>query len=147
VGFVVNAKAHSATLYNGGDRSFSATTLPTIGKSVAAIIKKQAETANRAIYIQDVATTQNKLIGYAKEKDGKDWTTTVADTEEIRQASLKALQSGNTENIGAIFTSFIFSAIFQEGYGGDWSSKTDNELLGLPGLTEEELKKVVQSHL
>lgn len=147
VGFVVNAKARSATLYNGGDRPFSATTLPTIGKAVAAIIKKQAETANRAIYIQDVTTTQKKLVEYGKEKDGKDWTTTVVDTEETRQASLKALQSGKAENLGAIFTSFIFSAIFQEGYGGEWSSQTDNELLGLPGLTEEELKKLVQSYL
>jgi len=147
VGFIIKPKEHSATLFNGGDRTFSATTLPTIGKAVAAILKNQAATANRAVYIQDVATTQNKLIGYAKEKDGKDFATTVSNTEDTRQQGLKALSSGNPGDIGAIMVNFIFSAVFQEGYGGDWSAKNDNALLGLPGLSESELKTLVQGFL
>ncbi|KEF57826.1 uncharacterized protein A1O9_05746 [Exophiala aquamarina CBS 119918] len=148
VGFIIQPKDHSAKLFNGGDRPFSATTLATIGKATAAIIKNQAQTKNRAVYIQDVSTTQKKLIAYAKEKDGKDFATTPVDTETTRQEGLKALSSGKApENIGAIMVSFIFSAIFQEGFGGEWSAQNDNELLGLPGLSEPELKKLVQSFL
>lgn len=147
VGFIVNPKEHKATLYNGGDRAFSATTLPTIGKAVVGVIKNQAKTANRAVYIQDATTTQNKLIAYAKEKDGKDWETSAVDTEENRQSSLKALQSGNVENIGLLMVGFIMSAVFQDGYGGEWSATSDNELLGIKGYTEEEVKKLVQSHV
>lgn len=147
VGFIINPQEHSANLFNGGDRPFSATNLPTIGKAVAAILKNQSKTANRAVYIQDVSTTQKKLIAYAKEKDGKDFTTTEVNTEDTRQEGLKALSSGNVENIGTIMVNFIFSAIFQEGFGGEWSAQNDNELLGLPGLSEPELKKLVQSYL
>lgn len=147
VGFVINPKEHTATLYNGGDRVFSATTLPTIGKAVVGVIKNQAETANRAVYVQDASTTQNKMIAYAKEKDGKDWTTSVVDTEESRQASIKALQSGKVENMGLLMVGFIMSAVFQEGYGGEWSAKSDNKLLGITDLTEQELKKLVQNYV
>lgn len=85
VGFILNLASHSATLYNGGDVPFSTTTLAAVARATLAIIKNQDRTANQILYIHSAVTTQNKLIQYARDKNGKEWNTSIKDTEEIRR--------------------------------------------------------------
>ncbi|OAP58316.1 hypothetical protein AYL99_07406 [Fonsecaea erecta] len=145
-GFFLNPAKHSATLYDGGDAIFSTTTLKSIAKAVIGVIEHLPETANRAVYVHDTATTQNKLIAYAKEKDGKDWDTTVKSTKDIYQESLAELTSGG--DIGKAMVGFILSGIFGgKETGGSFEGRTDNELLGLKEMTEQEVKEVIQSLL
>jgi len=145
VGFIVNAAKHSATVFNGGDVPFSATTLDTIGRAVVGVLQHPAETANRAIYIQDALVTQNQLIQYAKDKDGAEWDITSKSTENIREESLAELAKGPDADIHSAMFGFLTSAIFGEGYGGDYSGHLDNELLGLKGLTDADVRKLVES--
>jgi nucleoside-diphosphate-sugar epimerase len=143
-GFFLAPKNHSATLWNGGDVPFSTATVKDIAQAVVGIISHQAETKNRAVYVQSTITTQNKLITYAKEKDGKEWDTTVKSTQEGYDDSMKLLQSGS--DIGKAMVGFILYGIFSSHKtGANWDDKHDNELLGVTQLTEQQVKEVVQS--
>lgn len=70
-GLFLNSKDKTAHLYNGGDISFSTSTLEDAGKSVVGVLKHPEETKNRAVYVQSVQTTQNKLLGLAKKATGE----------------------------------------------------------------------------
>ncbi|KUJ17916.1 NAD(P)-binding protein [Mollisia scopiformis] len=144
VGFILNMAAHSATLYNGGDVPFSATILVDIAKAVLGVIDNQDETANRIIYVHSVVTTQNKLLEYAKEKDGEGWHTVFKDTEDIRRESLAELANGD---IGAAMDGFCICAMWSSDYGCDFSSHLDNDLVGVKMMEEDKLKELVGSFL
>ncbi|UKZ75709.1 hypothetical protein TrVFT333_003401 [Trichoderma virens FT-333] len=144
-GFIVNVPAHTATVYNGGDIPFSATNLETIGKAIVGVIQHLPETSNRPVYIQDAVVTQNSLIRYAKEKDGIEWEITHKSTEKMFADSLAQVAKGITD--WSVMEPFVFSAVCGEGYGGDFSNLLDNELLGLKGLTDAEVRVLVESLL
>ncbi|RMD44675.1 hypothetical protein DV735_g258, partial [Chaetothyriales sp. CBS 134920] len=147
-GFFLNPAAHTATVYNGGDVAFSTTTLASIGRAVVGVVAHLDETRNRAVYVQDALVTQNQLIGYAKEVDGKEWDITHKTTDQTRAEAFEALKSGPApENLGPILVSFIFSSVFGQGYGGNFSAHLDNDLLGIKPWSDDEVKKLVASFL
>jgi len=142
-GFFLNPKAHTATLYNGGDAKFSTTTLKSIGQAVVGVVAHLPETKNRAVYVHDAVVTQNQLIGYAKEKDGKDWNVTEKSTKDLYDESLKELQGGG--DIGKAMVGFILSGIFGgEETGGHFEGRDDSQLLGVKPFSEQQVKDVVQ---
>jgi uncharacterized protein YbjT (DUF2867 family) len=147
VGFILDPASHSATLYNGGDVPFSATTLADVAKAVAGVIKNQDQTADRILYIHSTLTTQNKLIQYAKEKDDKEWHTTSKNTEEVRQESLARLAKGTEGDIDAAMLGFCICASWNTDYGCDFSSHLDNDLLGAKTMGEAELRALTWSFL
>ncbi|KAJ9608260.1 hypothetical protein H2200_007248 [Cladophialophora chaetospira] len=143
-GFILNPKNHSGTRFNGGDVKFSATTLKSIGDAVAGVVAHLDETKNRAVYVYDKTTTQNQLIAYAKEKDGKEWDAPEKSTKDLYDESLKGLQSGG--DIGKAMVGFILSGIFGgEETGGSFEGRDDNKLLGVKEYTDEQVKELVQS--
>ncbi|KAL7920228.1 hypothetical protein ACQKWADRAFT_166578 [Trichoderma austrokoningii] len=144
-GFLINVHRHTATVYNGGDIPFTATKLDTIGKAIVGVIEHLLETANRPIYIQDAVVTQNLLISYAKEKDGVEWEIMHKSTEAMLENSFAELATG--VNDWSVMQPFVFSSVFGEGYGQDFSDHLDNKLLGLKGLTDAEVKALVESLL
>ncbi|OTB07867.1 hypothetical protein M426DRAFT_317758 [Hypoxylon sp. CI-4A] len=144
---LLDLSQHSAILYNGGDVPFSATNLGDIAKAVLGVIRNQAQTANRIVYVHSARVTQNQLIQYAKDVDGKDWTTSIKDTEEIKQEGLAELAKGPEADVDAATLGFSFCGIMGIGYGGDFSTHLDNELLGIKELSEAELRALVASFL
>ncbi|KAI0129817.1 oxidoreductase CipA-like protein [Xylariales sp. AK1849] len=147
VGFIVDPAKHTATLYNGGDVPFSTTNLADVAKAVVGVIDNQAQTANRIVYIHSALATQNKLIQYAKEKDGIDWDTSCRDTEEIRQESMAELVKGAEGDVDAAMNGFCICAMWNLDYGCDFSNHLDNELLGVKTLDEAGLRVLVESLL
>lgn len=141
VGFIVDVARHTATLYNGGDIPFSATTLDDVARAVLGVIHHQNQTANRLVYVHSTVTTQNKLIGYAREKDGKRWRTTRKDTETLRMESLDLLQNGDTM---AAMDGFCVVAMFTPEYGCCFSKHLDNDVLGVRGMEEKQVEELVQ---
>lgn len=146
-GIILNFDQHTATLYNGGDVPFSATLLADAAKGILGVIEHQAETANRIVYIHSSQVTQNRLIQYAKDKDGKEWDTVVKDTEEVRQESLAELAKGPKADVDAAMLGFCITASWNVAYGCDFSSHLDNELLGVKKMGEAELRALVESFL
>lgn len=146
-GIILNPTLHTATLYNGGDVPFSATILADVAKAVIGVIEHQAETANRIVYIHSALVTQNKLIQYAKDKDGREWDTIVKDTEEVKQESVAELAKGSHGDINAAMLGFCICASWDIHYGCNFSSRLDNELLAVKELSDAELRELVESFL
>ncbi|KAL7796734.1 hypothetical protein V8C37DRAFT_400088 [Trichoderma ceciliae] len=144
-GFLVNVPAHTVTVYNGGNIPFTATNLDTIGKAVIGVIQNLSKTANRPVYIQDAVVIQNLLIQYAREKDGVEWEITHKSTEKMYIESLAEVIKGITD--WSVMQPFVFSSVFGEGYGGDFSNRLDNDFLGLGGMTNAEIRALVASLL
>lgn len=144
-GFLINVPRHTATVYNSGDIPFTATKLDTIGKAIVGVIKHLPETANRPVYIQDAVVTQNLLIGYAKENDGVEWEIMHESTEAMFMNSSAKVAKGITG--WSVMQPFVFCSVFGDGYGQDFSNHLDNKLLGLNGLTDAEVRALVESLL
>jgi len=84
-------------LYNGGDVKFSATTLAHVAHAVVGVLENPTETANRLIYVHSAATSQNQLIEYATQIDGRGWTTSAASTVDVLGESRWTLGNGGNE--------------------------------------------------
>jgi hypothetical protein len=146
VGFMVDPKRHSATIYDGGDHPFSTTTLATIGKAVVSVISHLDETKNRHIYIQDMSITQNKLISVTRGLDGKDWNLSHTSCAAAEAEAYLELKKENPDIRKGLFP-LLHLSVLGEGYGGDFSAHLDNELLGITSMGDEELRILVGKHL
>jgi len=145
VGFVLNVKEKSVNLFDGGERTFSATTLPSIGKTVVAVLRHLEETKNRAVYVQSTATTSKKLLELGKKATGaQDWTENSISSEEIAAKAWEELKQPQP-NPDKFVLPFIQISIWGEGYGSHFQ-KLDNELLGIPQLSEAELLELIRSY-
>ncbi|QKX57765.1 uncharacterized protein TRUGW13939_04885 [Talaromyces rugulosus] len=145
--FILNMAEHSAILYNGGNVPFSTTNLTNVATAVLGVIRHQPQTANRIVYIHSALVTQNELIQYAKEIDGKDWKTDIQDTEDTRKGSLVELAKGPQGDIDAAMLGFCVCGSLTTEYGCDFSSHLDNILLGVKKLNKAELRALVASYL
>ncbi|KAL2826131.1 hypothetical protein BDW59DRAFT_145559 [Aspergillus cavernicola] len=146
-GILLDLKRRSATLYNGGDVVFSATSLGDIAKAVLGVIGNLEETRNRIVYVQSAAVSQNRLIEYVKEADGKGWDVVVKGTEEVRRESLEEFAKGEGADLDLAMLGFSIVGCLDREYGCDFSGRLDNELLGVRELSEDELRGVVQGLL
>jgi uncharacterized protein YbjT (DUF2867 family) len=131
----------TASLYDGGDVPYSATTLPTIGRAVCEVLRRPEETANRVVRVHDVVTTQGKLLEMAQRAVGKDgWTVATPSVAAMLKSSWAAFGEGKRDF--PTMLGFIVAAAWGEGFGGQLD-ETDNELLGIPVMTEAEVQAVV----
>ncbi|KAG8526300.1 uncharacterized protein KY384_000293 [Bacidia gigantensis] len=142
VGFVGNVPEKKFDLWDGGERVFSATSLPSVGKATANILKHPEETKNRAVYIQDTAITLKQLLAVCKKAAGEDgWTINDGSTEEMYNNAWAELKKEQPNHMVFVF-GFLKTGVWGEGYGSHYE-KTDNELLGLKDLSEAELEQLV----
>lgn len=146
-GFIVGLKAHEATLYNGGDQRFSVTLLSDVVKAVVGVLRNLDATANRLVYIQSAATTQNELIRYAKEYDGKEWTTKTRDTKELLDACLAVVEKRAEGSLDEAVAGLCICGTMDPDAGCDFSGRLDNELLGIKALDNDGVREVVQGLL
>ncbi|KAI4196283.1 MAG: hypothetical protein LQ350_006654 [Teloschistes chrysophthalmus] len=149
VGFLIGAKNKKAELYDGGDRPFSATTGASIGKSVVGALSHPADTKNRPVLVQDAVMTQNELIELAKSAgQNGDWDTKVVSTETLEQnayVELGKLAKGEQADPSWPF-GFIKRAFWGEGFGGKFA-KVDNELLGVKGMSKNDIQGLIKQFI
>ena len=127
MGFLIgDIKAHKATVYDGGDMKFSSTTLPEIGKSVVGVLAAMEETKNKVVYVQNVRTSQNELMKLV----GGQWEVVNKKTEQERETG--GLMGG------------LWSAVFAEGYGGDFEGRTSNDIVGVKSWTQGDLQALLE---
>ena len=140
--FIMNLKEKSINLYDGGERPFSTTSLPTIGTAVAGILKHPEETKNRAVFVQDTATTLKTMEAVGKKATGTDvWTETVVSLDDQLAKAWAELKK-EKPNPKVFIMNFLQVAIWGKDYGG-YFKKTDNELLGIKEMSDDELQSLV----
>jgi hypothetical protein len=144
VGFIINLKAKSISLYDGGDRVFSATTLATIGKAVTGVLTHPEQTKNRAVYVQDTATTLKTLATMGKKATGADgWKESVVPIDEVVGQAWAELKK-DQPNPDNFVLNFIKASIWGEGYGSHFENP-DNGLLGIKEMSDAEVQGLVNS--
>ena len=144
VGFIMNLKEKSISLYDGGDNVFSATTLASIAKTVTSVLTHLDQTANRAVYVQDTATTLKKLAAMGKKAVGADgWKETVVPINEVLEQAWAELKKEQPDPTVFAYN-FVKAIIWGEGYGSHFQ-KLDNELLGLKEMSDDEVQSLVSS--
>lgn len=138
---IINTKDDGpTTLFDGGDKRLSSTSIDSIGKAVAAALMKPEETKNRFLYVQNTVLTQNKLLRLAKElAPERQWQGVFKDTEEMYRASLEAWEKGDTSPMASV--GFFVRASFGEELG--IFDHVDNSLLGIEEYSDEELKGIL----
>ncbi|KAH7108884.1 hypothetical protein B0J13DRAFT_517127 [Dactylonectria estremocensis] len=141
--FIINWSHGKPSLYDGGERPFSTTSLATIGNAVVGVLSKYEETRNRSVYIHDVALTQKKLLEIVQRiKPATKFEPTTVPLVDVGKSAYEELANGDYSF--AVMSKFLSLAVFGEGYGS-LLEKTDNELLGLAEKSDAEVGEILKA--
>lgn len=137
-----NIAENTATIYDGGNIPYEATTLAQIGRAVVQVLKHPEATKNRHVYLNSFTTTQNEVLRAFEDATSKKLVVNTASVEELYQDGIKVLKAGGPN---AKLGSFAVIASVLYGKGGNlanYSSKLDNMNIDLP---QENLQEVVNT--
>lgn len=143
--FLLRHSDHTVDLIDGGDNTFSATTLSSVADAVVGVLTHPDKTKNRAVFIEDVKITQIKLLELVKKAaPEKPWQPRVVKLDDLTADADAKLAQGDfrPEN----FVPYLFRSVMDPRHGGNFA-KTDNELLGVKGITEDELFELVKKYV
>jgi NAD(P)-dependent dehydrogenase (short-subunit alcohol dehydrogenase family) len=145
----VNFTTHKLTLFDDGNNRASTTSLEKAGTAIASIFRNPEATQNRIMRVSEAIITQNNLIGIARElKPEIEWSSSRVSTSMLLQKGLENLKGGEggDHTNPAIYNIIIGTAMAGDKYGAAFD-ETDNELLGVKPLTDEELREMVADRL
>jgi len=145
--FLLDLQSRKPRIFDGGDNEFSVITLKSIGQAVVGVLEHEEETRNKAVLVQDLVVSQNKLVEIARrvapEKVAK-WERAETSLESLKNAADDAVKKGKVTQ--QVMVDSLFVAIMGKGYGGLFE-RTDNKLLGLNGKTEGDVEEIMRELL
>lgn len=144
--FFLDFADHKAALFDEGDNKISSTSLPNVGKAIVGILKNFESTKNKIMRVSEVILTQNNLLKITKglRPDIK-WEISKVQTSVLLKEGLDRVSAGDF-SIPVIMKILGGTAMAGDTFGSSYD-ETDNELLGVRELTEEDLKKLVAGKL
>ncbi|KFX85799.1 hypothetical protein V490_09403 [Pseudogymnoascus sp. VKM F-3557] len=143
VNALIDWQSGKPVIYDSGDQLLSTTTLEAVGQSVVGVLTHPEETKNKAVYVQSIVTSQNKLLDIVKKlAPGKTQEPQHVSTEDIFNDSNAKLAKGDYSE-GNMFA-YILVSMFGEGYGAAHET-IDNEVLGVTSLTEADVEALLKS--
>jgi len=137
---------HKATLFDESDNRISSTSLPNVGRAIVGILKNYEATKNKIVRTSEVILTQNELLRIAEGlRPDIRWEVSKVQASAILKEGMDGVSAGNFSMpvIMKIVTGTVSAC---ETYGSAYD-ETDNELLGVKELMEEDLKKLVAEKL
>lgn len=140
-GFDLNAR--TAKVFDGGDVAYEATTLPQVGRTIAATLENIELTRNKYVYVNSFTTSQNQVLESLEKATGEKFQVTTGSSEELYQKGRSAFEGGSFH--GRL--DMIAAAFYQKGASlklANYSASRGlwNERLG---LAEESLTEVIQA--
>lgn len=143
--FLLNTKGGKVMIIEDGNLTFSSTTLASVADSIVGILKHPEETKNRPVYIEDIKVSQNKFVEYAqKAQPGKTFDFQYVKLDDLTKKADERLAQGLYDM--ETFAPYLFRAVMDPECGGAFE-KTDNELLGVKGVTEDDVVEIYRKHL
>ncbi|KAH7175053.1 uncharacterized protein B0J16DRAFT_375762 [Fusarium flagelliforme] len=139
-GSLANLKEKSVILYKGGDLRISVARRSTVGRGIVGVIKNPTATKNRSIRTQDGKISMKELASALLEALPSLWKITEVDTDKLKADSDEALKNGIKEKW--VFFNYIFQGGNNAKYGCSFE-KVDNDFVGLPKLSTEEMRALV----
>ncbi|OBS29440.1 hypothetical protein FPOA_03376 [Fusarium poae] len=143
--FLLDFASPEITLWDGGNAEFSTTTLATVGDAVVGVLTHPQETQDRIVYVQDTVLTQKKLLELAKEvSPEKEW--------KVKDGKIDDLTAQSDANVAKgiydwpTLSAYLFRSLFDAKSVPKYE-KLDNELLGIKGVTDEQIKEFLKAHI
>ncbi|KAE8146880.1 hypothetical protein BDV25DRAFT_43994 [Aspergillus avenaceus] len=99
----------TATIWDDGNRSFTATNEKQLGRAVASVLQHPIETSNKFLYVASVETTQNDLLS-ALEREMGAWTVNKTTTEEQVSEGIRKLGAGDFSGAFALVRATTFGS-------------------------------------
>ncbi|CEI62002.1 hypothetical protein FVEN_g3041 [Fusarium venenatum] len=126
---------------DSGNEPYSTTSLSFIGKTVASILKKPEETANRYLNIAGVTTTQNEVLRIVEQVTRDKFDVSHASSADVEKIGDDKIANGDFSAFGNYLEQFLFA----DGAGN--ALKGDENAIGLLGLEVESLEGVIKTVL
>ncbi|KAI8317226.1 hypothetical protein K4K59_009980 [Colletotrichum sp. SAR11_240] len=126
-------------LWDGGRHRLSTTSVSSIGKAVAGVLKSPEATRNRNIKVHELVVTQRQLYELAKKYSppGTEWKEIELEGEAAFAEALNGVKEDpyNEGKIMGAIKAGVLSGRYENAY-----EQVDNELVGVPFLTEADLE-------
>ena len=137
---------HKATLFDEGDNRISCTSMPNIGRAIVGIVKNFEATKNRVMRTLEVILTQNKVLKIAEElRPDIKWEINRVQSSAVLKEGLDGISAGDF-SMPVQFKILKGTAFAGDTYGSAYD-ETDNEVLCMQGLTEQDLRKLIAARL
>jgi len=127
-----NVPVRKATLYDGGNTEYEATTVPQIARTIVAVLKSEnfEATKNQYVYVNSFTLTQKRVQEGLERLTGEKFEVEQESTKGLGKRGLELLAKG--DRIGSLHA--ICAAIYGNGGFNNYSKARGlwNEKLGLP---------------
>ena len=144
--FGIDILNRRARLYDDGTVKAITTTLPKVGKSVAALLSlpdaQLAQFKNKFVYLSSFRVSQREILDAvmrATATSGRDWTVEKVSSVKVINAAKERASAGDMSAVMEV----LYGTVFTEGHGGDYEG-TREIVNGLLGLEEEDFEEVVR---
>lgn len=129
-------------MYDSGNEPLQTVSIAFIGKTVAAVLKKPEQTANRYVNVVEFETSVNELVKISEAVSGSKWTVTHSSSSEEEKIGQEKLAKGDY----SAFVNFLRAFFLADGAGRAPSAmQYDNDILGLKkGDLEAFIKKWIK---
>ncbi|PNP48014.1 hypothetical protein TGAMA5MH_00837 [Trichoderma gamsii] len=110
--FGFDLKAGKATIWDGGNASFSAANLDDISAAIVKVVtdpSARERYKNQHVYVSSVQTTQNEILAAAEEVTGKKFEVAQFDSEEAFAYTTKPLPPGYSPQLLAVLAALQLS--------------------------------------
>lgn len=146
VPFAVDFQNHTVDLYDNGVHPFSTTSVSSIGKAVAGALKNASATRNRVVHIHDIVLTQGKILALAKKYSapGVKWTENAVDASKEFNKTLEDIERKGLDFQKSIV--LLKAALFSGKFAAEYKV-VDNDLVGLPTLSNSEFEKIFAANI
>lgn len=131
--------ARRATIYDSGDRPFTASTVAQVSSAVVGVLQNPEQTANKYVYVGSFTTSQNEILAALETVTGDSWAVEKASSAEKVEAGKEQVGRRNSAAIRPLIT----AAMYHERSGSDYESETGLSN-GLLGLSKEDLTTVIR---
>ncbi|KAJ5816379.1 hypothetical protein N7447_008612 [Penicillium robsamsonii] len=100
--------SHTATIWDGGNKSFTLTNQKALGEAVASVLLHPDETRNQFLFIASVETTQKDILAALEEELGVKWTVNETTTDIQVNEAAKKLAAGDFNGAFALVRATVF---------------------------------------
>ncbi|KAF6841605.1 isoflavone reductase [Colletotrichum plurivorum] len=138
----VDVRKKKITYFNDGENVVPYTNLADVGRAVVGTLLDPAETANRIVYVHSTNKSQRQMAALAKEALGGEWEETTTDFDAVYAGCMESIKKGiMTPDV--MYPQILY-ACSKKQYAQPWE-KSDNALLGIKELSDDELKALFKS--
>jgi len=140
----IHADGKPSVVFDGGDTMFSSTTLDRIGEAVTQCLIQKDKVTNRFVYVHSGVMTQNQLLRYARDlAPNREFAVVPMQTEKLMEQAWEKWRAGDRS--AGVMSMFLPRVTW--GWGLGRFSGEDNEMLGLPQWTEDDIREYIRRYV